>query len=434
MANVYIKTFGCALNQSDSETMVGVLEKEGHVVVSDEKNADAVIINSCTVKDEAENKLYKEIRRHKNRRIIIAGCVAQADRKLAETKLKDYSVIGTSQLSNIGTVLNDALLGKRSVLLDKPNKGKEERITLPRVRKNERVSIIPINEGCRGSCTFCKTKQARGKLYSYRKKEIISEIKKSVESGAKEVWLTSQDTGAYGLDIDDSLPRLLNEILKIEGDFMVRLGMCNPEYGVMYLKELKKILKHEKMFRFIHLPLQSGSNCVLKGMKREYSKEEFLKVARELKKAIPDLTLATDIIVGFPGETEKDFEETMEVVRELEPDVINMSRFWKRPGTPAAKMKQIDSKIIKQRSIRLRELFHKISVERNKRWIGWSGRIIFEEEGKNDTLVGRNYAFKPIVVKKEKGLILNDESMVKITSSTMWDLRGEVIFRRLIRK
>ena len=422
MLNVYIKTFGCALNQSDSEMMAGILEKEGYTIISDEKKADVVIINSCTVKNEAENKLYKEIRRHKDKKVIVAGCVAQAEKKLKDTKLKDYSIIGVSQISKIGFIVKQTLSGKRIILLDNEKKC----INLPKIRKNKHVGIIPISEGCLGACTYCKTKHARGELMSYKKKEIIYEIKKALKDDAKEIWITSQDTGAYGLDINEDLPSLLYDVLKIEGNFMVRLGMLNPNFGVRYLDDLKKLLMHKKMFRFIHLPVQSGSDKILKDMGRKYTGKEFLRLVKTLKKDVFDLTFATDVIIGFPGETKEDFESTLTLVKKLKPDILNMSRFWKRPKTPAANMKQIDSKIIKERSIILRELFHKIAFEKNKKWIGWKGSAVIDGKGKDDTLTARNYAYKLIIIKDE-GQKIGDKINIKVNSATKWDLRAEVV-------
>ncbi|MBR9691066.1 radical SAM protein, partial [Candidatus Woesearchaeota archaeon] len=251
---VYIKTFGCSQNVSDSERMAGVLESEGYEIVSNGDEADVVVINSCTVKNEAETKLYREIIKHKDKKIVVAGCVAQADTELKDFNLKDYSIVGTSQTSKIAMVVNETLKGNRVVLLDKDQKN----IDIPRIRRNEVVEIIPINEGCLGNCTYCKVKAARGDLSSYKKEDIVKLAIKAVNSGAKQLWITSQDTGAYGIDINETLPKLLNEIVKINGDFKVRLGMCNPNFALKYIDDLIEILNNEKMFRFIHIPLQSG--------------------------------------------------------------------------------------------------------------------------------------------------------------------------------
>lgn len=417
MAKIFIKTFGCALNNSDSEVMAGILAKEGHEIVGE--GADVVVINSCTVKNEAESKLYREISKHKGKKIIVAGCVAQAERSLIETKLKDYSVIGTSQIKSIGLVVEQTLNGNRVVLLDKENK----RLNLPKIRKNAVVEIIPISEGCLGSCAYCKVRFARGSLHSYDKDEIIVQAKEAVNEGVKEIWLTSQDTGAYGKDMGITLPNLLKDLIKINGDFKIRLGMCNPNYALEYLDELVEILKSDKMYKFIHIPLQSGNNRILKLMNRKYSKKDFVKVFKTLKEKVPNITIATDVICGFPTETEEEFEETFELMKELKPDIINIARFWKRPGTPAAEMKQLNPEIIKSRSKRMMEAFKKISLYNNKKWIGWGGDVVITERGKNNTLIARNFSYKPVIV-KDDGQKLGDNVNVKVIGATTWDLRA----------
>lgn len=423
MTNIYIKTFGCALNQSDSELMAGILKLEGHKIVKDKKNADLIIINSCTVKNEAETKFYREIDDSKNKKIILAGCIPQGEKTLLNNKLKDFSIIGTSQLSRISLVVEQTILGNKIVMIEKE---KNKRLNLPKIRKNEIIEIIPISEGCLGACTYCKTKHARGELNSYLKEDIIKQIKSAVKEGAKEIFLTSQDTGAYGKDIGSSLPELLSELIKLKGDFKIRIGMCNPNFALEYLDELKKIFNDDKFYKFIHLPVQSGSDNTLKIMGRRYTSKHFEKIVTELRKEIPKITIATDIIVGFPGETEEDFEKTLELIKKTTPNVINMSRFWKRPGTQAYNMKQLDSKIIKERSVKLKKVCEEIMLLQNKKWIGWKGEVIVEEFGKNDSVTVRNENYKTIVIPNQN-YKLGDKIKVEVVSATKWDLRSKKI-------
>ena len=423
MTNIYIKTFGCALNQSDSELMAGMLKKEGHKIVDDETKADVVIINSCTVKNEAETKFFREIEKHKNKKIILAGCIPQAEKSLIESKLKNYSIIGTSQISKIGLVVEQTLLENKVVMIEK---SKNKRLNLPKIRKNELIEIIPISEGCLGACTYCKTKQARGELFSYSEDEILKELETAVKNGVKEIFLTSQDLGAYGKDINSNLPRLLKKLSNIKGDFKIRLGMCNPNFAIEYLDELKEILKHEKFYKFIHLPVQAGSDETLKKMGRKYLSKDFEKVVKTLRKEIPNITIATDIIVGFPTESDEDFKKTLNLLKSTTPDVINMSRFWKRPGTFAFNMKQLDTKIIKKRSLELKEVCEKIMLEQNKKWINWEGEVLVQEIGKNNTLTCRNYSYKTIVL-DNNNFKLGQKVNVKINSATKWDLRAKIL-------
>jgi len=235
---------------------------------------------------------------------------------------------------------------------------------------------------------------------SYDVRAIKKQFESAVKDGVKEIWLTSQDTGAYGKDIGLSLPELLRVLLSVKGDYRARLGMLNPNHALEFLDELIEIYKHPNMFRFVHLPVQSASNKILKLMNRKYRVEDFVRIVKKLRKAIPKLTIATDIIVGFPGETEEDFKRTYNLLQELRIPVVNLTKFCPRPGTPAKRMKQLDTKIIKQRSRRIGELQAKII--NNQEWLDWQGNIIIDELGKDYSTVGRNDYYKPVVVKNVK--------------------------------
>ncbi len=420
MTKIYIQTYGCTYNFSDSEVMGGILEQAGFVLVSDQSEADLIIVNSCTVKHGAETKFFNFLEKCKVP-VIVAGCIAQGDKKYVETKLKDVSIIGVDQISKIKDVVEKTLKGEVIHLL-KPDK-KAERIGLPKVRKNVVVEIVTLNSGCLGSCTYCKTLHARGRLKSYDKESLLRQIRDAVEDGVKEIWLTSQDTGAYGQDMKpkQSLSQLLEDILETPGDFMVRLGMCNPNWVHKYLDELIIAFQHPKMFKFLHIPVQAGSDRVLKAMKREYTVKQYRDIIAKFTKYLPDVTIATDIICGFPGETDKEFEQTYQLIKDTKPSAVNISRFWLRPGTPAEAMEQLHPNVGKERAKRLMELFHKISYDNNTEWIGWEGEVIIDEVGKNNTWIGRNPSYKQVLVKgKHK---IGDIVGVKIKSVAVHDLR-----------
>ncbi|PLW80056.1 hypothetical protein C0585_04625 [Candidatus Woesearchaeota archaeon] len=354
MAKIYIETYGCAVNQSDSELMAGLLQDEGHKIIDNPKDSDVIIINTCTVKNSAESKLYRALKKYEDRKIIIAGCIPQAEKSLIDNELKDYSIIGIKQMINAPLAVEETIKGNRIVIIDRVD---NKRLNLAKIRQNNTVEIIPINEGCVGSCNYCKTKHARGNVKSYLEKEIINQAKQAIEEGVKQIWLTSQDTGAYGLDTKTNIIELLKKIIEIKGEFKVRLGMINPEHAKKYLKDLIPLLKNEKMFKFIHIPIQSGSNKVIKEMNRNYKQEDFQDIVKELRKKVKGIRIATDIIIGYPTETDEDFEDTYNLIKELKIEVVNRSRYWKRPNTPAAKLKPINTKTVKNRSIRIKELF-----------------------------------------------------------------------------
>jgi len=414
---IFNKTFGCTLNRSDSEVMAGLLKKEGYKIVDDEDKADLVIINTCTVKGPTENKFYRYLKNIKDKKIIIAGCIPQADPELKI--LEKYSLIGVNQLVKIGFVVEKTLKGNTVKLLKKEH---NPRLNLAKIRKNPVIEIIPICEGCLGEpCAYCKVKQARGSLFSYDKSVIIKQAENALKDNIKEIWLTSQDNGCYGLDINTNIVELLKDILKIKGDFKIRLGMINPNFALRFLDELIEIYKNKKMFKFLHVPVQTGNNKILKLMKRKYTVEDFFKIINKFRKEIPDITISTDIICGFPTETEQEFLDSYNLIKEIKPDVLNINMFWPRSKTKAAEMKQILSRDIKERTRKLTKLFHEIALEQNKKWIGWEGNVIVDDYGKNNTFIARNYAYKQVIL--EGNYKLGQKVKVKIKKATKFDLR-----------
>ena len=210
---------------------------------------------------------------------------------------------------------------------------------------------------CLGDCSFCITKLAKGNLQSFPKEDIINEIKKRIEEGYKRINLTSTDNGCYGLDINTSLVSLLKNITEIPGDFKIRIGMINPNYAKLYLNDLIKIYKSDKIIKFLHIPVQSGSNKILKDMNRKYKVQDFINVVSKFRKNILGINISTDIIVGYPTESEEDFEETLNLVKKIKPEVLNISKFTSRPGTKASRLKQLKTEEIKRRSVILTNLY-----------------------------------------------------------------------------
>lgn len=415
-------TFGCSLNQADSETIAGVVQEAGYQIASDVSQADIVIINSCTVKNLAQTKLFRSIRdlEAQGKKIVIAGCVPQADHSLVKGELARYSIIGTTQLARIDFVVEESLKGNVVQLL---NREKNPRLNLPKVRHNPVIEIIPICEGCLNFCVYCKTKHARGNLLSYDPQAIIAQAQNAISDGCKEIWLTSQDCGAYGRDIGTNIAELLRRVLALDGYFMVRLGMSNPHHVLAVLDDLVEVYKHPKMFKFLHIPVQAGSDRILDAMKREYHREDFVRIVKRFREDIPQVTISSDIICGFPTETAAEFEETMRLMEDLRPEVLNISRFWKRPGTPAVLMEQLPGAETKERSTHLKAMFDRMCVENNKQWIGWSGKILIDEQGtKPGTWLGRNEFYKPIVVCGNHAL--GDVITVKVASSAAHHLLG----------
>lgn len=413
MARIYFFTQGCSANVSDTEVMQGLLVEAGHEIVYDEKHADLVVLNSCTVKGPTESSFIKKLKEIKDKKIVVAGCIPQSQIK----DYSQYSRVGTYQIKRIVEVVENTLKGKIVSFLDRKDEG---RLNLPKIRKNELIEIVPISQGCLNSCTYCKTKHARGNLISYPIKDIVRHISNSVENGAKEIWLTSQDNAAYGFDIKTNLAELLKSILSIKKDFKIRLGMGNPQHFIPYLDELIELMKDKRVFKFIHIPLQSGSDKVLKDMNREYKVSDFVKVVSKFKQ-IPDISIMTDIIVAYPTETSRDFEETVKIIRKLKIDMINYSRFWPRPGTPASNLKMIEGSIARDRTSVIMDLFKETGLEQNKKWIGKTCSVLITEKGKNNTFIGKNESYKQVILKGNYNI--GQEVNVKIKDASSVDLK-----------
>ena len=251
----------------------------------------------------------------------------------------------------------------------------------------------------------------------------MRQVKRELADGCKDIWLSSTDNGCYGLDIGTDLPSLINQVGQIPEKFRVRVGMMNPMFMPRIRNNLLKSFENDKVFRFLHVPVQSGSNNVLNHMKRGHTVETFRNVVRKFRAKFGSFTISTDIIVGYPTETQEDFEKTIELLNETRPDIVNLSRYSQRPGTEAAEMAQLDVLEVKKRSKQVSELVNSISLKNNKKWIGWKGEVLFDENLDNQ-IKGRNFAYKPIFVKEISEI--GQTRMVKIVDATNHSLIGEI--------
>jgi MiaB-like tRNA modifying enzyme len=401
MPIAYVETYGCSANQSDSEIMSGLLSRAGFAVISDErsvKNADLLILNTCTVKAPTEQRALFRIEELSKLKkpLIITGCLAQTQPDRIRTIAPKASIVGTHAITNIAKFAIRALEGERVEELGEGGK----KVCLPKIRRNPVIDIVQINEGCSGHCTFCGTKAARGDLFSYPAEEIVKEISSAKAAGCKEFWLTSQDCGAYGLDNDTNLAELLETITeKVPGKYFLRIGMANPTYVKLFAGELIEAFKHPCVFKFLHIPVQSGSDKVLADMKRGHSAADVIDIVAAFRKAFPEIQIWTDVIVGYPTETEEDFKLSLDLIRKISPDYVNVSRFGARPETEAAKLKQLNTETSKDRSRRMSALCHAITLERNEKWLDWSGPVLVDEFNREkENWIGRNFAYKQIVL------------------------------------
>ena len=420
MAKIFVEAYGCSASFADSEMISGLIVNGGHTLATDSSESDLNLIVTCSVKDTTANKMMHRIKSLKTKPLIVAGCLPKAEQSNVEKFTENASLLGPNSLGKTLDVINSTLIGKKQIALEDSDLSK---VGLPKVRLNSAVGIVEIASGCMSECTFCQTKLAKGDLSSYRLGDIVRQVQTEIKEGCKEVWLTSTDNGCYGFDIGTDLPTLVNAVSEIPEDFMVRVGMMNPMYMSRIKQELIESYDNEKVFKFLHIPVQSGSNKVLNDMKRGHTSETFREIVKKTKDRFENFTISTDIIVGFPSETEEDFQKTLSLLDETKPDVVNLSKYSARPGTDAAELKQIDAAEIKRRSKIIFEQINKISMESNKKWIGWKGKVLFDENTE-EGIKGRNYAYKPISVQEKVNI--GDSHIVEITDATRKRLIGKI--------
>lgn len=420
MAKIWVESYGCSASFADAEMISGLIVNGGHTLATNARDSDLNLIVTCSVKDATANKMVNRIKRLKTKPLVVAGCLAKAEPKSVQKFSPNASLMGPNSIGKTLQIIDNALAGKKKIELEDSDVTKTG---LPKVRLNPIVGIVEIASGCMSDCTFCQTKLARGDLQSYRLGDIVRQVEHEVNDGCKEIWLTSTDNGCYGLDIGTSLPELVNKVSEIPKEFMIRVGMMNPMYMPKIKTDLIKSFENDKVFKFLHVPVQSGSNDILHEMKRGHTAETFRDVVKRFRDKFPRFTISTDIIVGFPGETKDDYNDTVQLIKETRPDVVNLSRYSQRPGTKAAEMVQIEVAQVKSRSKELFNLINKITLENNQEWIGWTGEVLFDEQT-DDMVRGRNFAYKPVFV--EESVKVGDKAQVRITRATNHGLYGQI--------
>ncbi|RLG84583.1 MAG: 2-methylthioadenine synthetase [Thermoprotei archaeon] len=425
MARVYIETYGCALNKGDTAIMKTVLLKRGHSIVDDINEADVIIINTCTVRYDTEQKMIKrilELRRlaHEGKKLIIAGCMAKAQPYLVSKLAPEASLVSPQNTENIWIPVESK---DKVILLS----GERKRNILGLVLE-DKIAVIPIQEGCLGNCSFCIVKNARRQLVSYPMEKIIDHAKKLIERGAIEIELSGQDTATYGIDLygKQKLPELVAKITDIKGMFMIRIGMMNPDTMRNILDEIIEALKNPKVYKFLHIPIQSGSDKVLKIMRRRYTVDEFREIVKELRRKIIGITIATDIIVGHPGEEDEDFEATLNILRELEFDRIHIAQYSIRPNTLSASLPQVPSHIKKKRMHVILKTMEDICLKKHREYVGSTSYVIVTEKG-CPRPVGRLFNYIPVVLENANEDLVSKVIKAKIRDATFYDLRGLVI-------
>jgi threonylcarbamoyladenosine tRNA methylthiotransferase CDKAL1 len=411
----YIESYGCTANNSDANLVKGLLfNHPKHCLTSTLNQADVIVILTCTVIATTEQRMLHRIRQFMvlNKKIVIAGCMASVQQDLIRSLFPTAFLLPPRKIHQLFEVLCETKTDEK--LNEKAQVSK---------RHDGPIAPISIAEGCLFSCSYCITHVARGTLFSYEPQTVISSVKQALQQGCKEIQLTAQDTASYGLDIHSSLPQLLGLICDLPGDFMIRIGMMNPRTVKNIFSKLLPFYSKNCIYSFFHLPIQSGDNTILDLMKRGYHVNDVITIVKQARRIHPNLTIATDAIVGFPTETEEQFQKTIQLLETIQPDVINITRFSARPFTKAKTMNgRIPTEIVKKRSRLLTSICSKLTKKRNKRYIGETMHVLPLKKGKMDTIIARSSNYKPVIIQDQ--IPLGEKRTVDIIDATETYLVG----------
>ncbi len=428
----YIKTFGCQMNENDSELMAGLLAKEGFELAASEEEADVVIINTCAVRKKAEEKFYGKLgqvlKLKKRKRVIVgvAGCVAEKEREKLFEKGVDF-LVGTRAITQVVELVKQAIAGEKVACFE--DHLDEYTHELPKMRTSRHHAWVTVIHGCDRFCSYCIVPYVRGREKSRRMEDVLEEVRELARGGYREVTFLGQNVDAYGKDLRDgtSLARLLEEASKVEG--IERLWFLTS-YPTDFSDELIEVVaRNPKVAKTVHLPVQSGSNRILKMMNRKYTKEYYLELLEKIRKAVPEVSITSDVIVGFPGETEEDFMETVDLVERARFERLNLAIYSPREGTLAWKLYKDD--VPYEEKVRrfqfLMNLQKRINRTLNESYRGKVVRVIVEAQADNGLFYGRDMRNKIVAFDGEEWMIgrFADVVVERITAGPLY---GKVIW------
>ena len=433
----FVMTFGCQQNEADSEKIAGMAEAMGYEILSSPENAHLIVVNTCAIREHAELKAlstigqYKHIK-NKNPELVIAvcGCMVTQEHRVNDIKFKypyvDF-VFSTAAIHKLPELLSEKIKrGKRLYCTDEEYSVAEG---LPIKRESNYRAWVSIMYGCNNFCTYCIVPYVRGRERSRRKEEIIAEVRDLVARGYKDITLLGQNVNSYGKDMgfEYDFADLLQELAHIEGDFLLHFMTSHPKDATKKLVDV--IANNDRVAKQFHLPLQSGSDSILKRMNRHYQLDKYMEIVEYMKAKVPDIVITTDIIVGFPGETEEDFEGTLEALRRVRYDMIYSFIYSPRKGTPAAEMEnQIPSAVQSERFNRLLNLQNDIAYKINQKHLGETIRVLCDGPSKNnpDVMCGRTEGNK-IVLFDGTSELTGQYVNIKINKCETFALIGEIV-------
>ncbi|KSW12766.1 2-methylthioadenine synthetase [Pyrodictium occultum] len=429
MARVYFETYGCALNHADTAIMKSALARRGYEIVDSLEDADVIVVNTCTVRLDTEEKMRRRIRelyklaRSRSAALVVAGCMATAQPYTVKRIAPEALLVATYNVHRV----HEALEQGRD-LLGEPPRPKTLYTPEPGLMQRGRVAEVPIADGCLNDCSFCITKLARRRVYSRPMEKVVDLVRALARRGVVEIRITGQDVAVYGVDIYGKrmLPELLQRLAELPGSFMIRVGMMSPDQLMPILDEFIEALKAPRFFKFIHLPVQSGDDRVLRIMKRRYTVDEYRSMVREIRSKIPGVMVATDIIVGHPGEDEEAFGNTVRLVEELRFERVHLAQYTPRPRTVAAGLPQVPDPVKKSRSKRLMAVVERIGLEEHRKYIGSRARALVVSRGERGGLDAKLYNYTPVIL-PEGSAEPGEWRCIEVTDATWYDLRGRVL-------
>ena len=403
----YVEAYGCTLNFGESREIEDVLVEKGWEVVDELEGSDLAVLVTCVVIETTEREMLKRIAQLSTApRLVVTGCMATACREKAERVAPSAVFVAPGDLESFSQFVDSCGIGRR-----------------PTIRERESYSIVPIATGCRGACSYCITRLARGELKSRSQARVVAAVRSAASSGPREIQLTAQDTAAYGCDIGTDLPAMVEEVCRIPLDFRLRVGMMNPKSVMPVADRIAKMYLEPKVFKFLHLPVQSASDRLLEHMDRGYTVQDFGSIVTTVRKLVPRITISTDLIVGYPGESENDHRKNLALIKDIRPDIVNVTRFSSRPGTKAA---VADGQVVgwkaKDRSRELTELRFEVALERNAAWKDMTFTTLATEKGKNMSTILRSDEYKQVVV--PESLTLGKYYEVRVVGATPTYLIG----------
>ena len=436
----FVKTFGCQMNEHDSERIAGLFEEDGMVKASSIDESDILFVNTCTIRENADDKLYGTLgqlkvwkNKNSNRKLLVGGCAAQKDKELVRNRAPWVDVVmGTHNLTDVVKLLNQ--YEDWGPITEVTDNIETLPTDAPSIRESEVSALVTIQIGCDNSCTFCIVPSVRGPEISRRPSDILNEVSNLVDGGIKEITLLGQNVNSYGRDlkINGKSKPYFSELLQILNDIkdLKRIRFTSPHPKDFKDETLNAVNTLDKVTNQIHIPLQSGSDPILRKMQRGYNKKKFLEKVKLAINTIDNVSLTTDVIVGFPGESEKDFQETLSVLSYVKFDAVYMFKFSPRPGTKASEYKDafIDKDIIDERFMRLKELQTEISHDRYKRFVGTQQTLLVENYSKktNEYMTGKIDGGQTTHI-SSKNINIGDYVKVLITEASPFALKSELV-------